>query len=73
MPAWSGEGPLLDSRFLIVSSHSGRGEPALRGLFYKGINGIHEDSILMTKRCCQKADLLIPLYWALVFHEFHEF
>ena len=59
VPASSGEGPIPGSRFLI-SSHGGRGELALWGLFPKDIRPIHEGSTqdLIT---FQRPHFLIPL------------
>ena len=51
VPTWLGESHFPGPRLLIVSSHGKRGKRALwgggGGLFYKGINAIHEGSTLM--------------------------
>lgn len=49
MPTQSSEGRLPGRRLPVVSSHSGRGELVLWGLFKKGINPIHEHCGLMTE------------------------
>lgn len=46
MPEWSGDGPLLGHRLLIVFSHGRRELPVV--FFCKGTNSIHEGSTLMT-------------------------
>lgn len=38
----------IDGHPLLVSSLGRRGKGALRGLFFKGTNPLHEDSTLMT-------------------------
>ena len=44
----SGEGPLWACGLLNVSSHGGRDQGALWGLFYKSTNPIHKDRVFMT-------------------------
>lgn len=48
-PGWpgSGEGALPGGRLLAVSSPGGRDEGALRGLFYKGADPVHEGCTFM--------------------------
>lgn len=45
---WSGGGPLLGHKLLVLSSYSRRGEEALWGLFSKGTNLICDVSALLT-------------------------
>ena len=61
----SGECALPGSRTAFfpptVSSQGGRGEGALRGFYYKGVNAIHEG------RAPRRPHLLIPSHWGLGF------
>lgn len=50
VPVWLSEGPLLVTDFLLyLHMVEGPQQGGLWGLFYTGINLIHEDSAIMTK------------------------
>lgn len=68
--AWPDEGLLSSHRHLIVSSHGGRDEGALWGLYYKDTNLFMRVPPLWTKYR-QRLPLLTPLHWALKCQNIH--